>query len=87
MVTQGATTDMPVAAASKAIIQRDIRNAAVIYDVSSVPYLLAILARFMLALLISYQWRFFHCRVSIRIKIHSKKLRTRSWKCIVVKLN
>ncbi|KAA0192075.1 Alpha-adducin, partial [Fasciolopsis buskii] len=32
MVTQGATTDMPVAAASKAIIQRDIRNAAVIYD-------------------------------------------------------
>ncbi|TPP62343.1 hypothetical protein FGIG_11377 [Fasciola gigantica] len=32
MVTQGAATDMPVAAASKAIIQRDVRNAAVIYD-------------------------------------------------------
>ncbi|VDP89427.1 unnamed protein product [Echinostoma caproni] len=32
LVTQGAVTDMPVAAASKAIIQRDVRNAAVIYD-------------------------------------------------------
>ncbi|CAL8086557.1 unnamed protein product [Calicophoron daubneyi] len=32
LVTQGATSDMPVAAASKAIIRRDLRDAAVIYD-------------------------------------------------------
>ncbi|CAH8516141.1 unnamed protein product [Schistosoma rodhaini] len=32
LVAGGVTSEMPVAAASKAIIQRDIRNAAVIYD-------------------------------------------------------
>nr|CAH8842080.1 unnamed protein product [Trichobilharzia regenti] len=32
LVAGGVTSEMPVAAASKAIIQRDVRNAAVIYD-------------------------------------------------------
>ncbi|OON23448.1 class II Aldolase and Adducin domain protein [Opisthorchis viverrini] len=32
LVAQGAVQDVPVAAASKAIIQRDVRNAAVVYD-------------------------------------------------------
>lgn len=47
LVAGGVTSEMPVAAASKAIIQRDIRNAAVIYDVSNLCvyffYILSIL--------------------------------------------